>query len=105
MTSKDFQRLERKLDAVLLNQGQGLYALFRLIFKGDRIMAALDRLEADVAAETTVMQSAITLLQGLKAALDAAGTDPVKLAALADQMEANANSLAAAVAQNTPGAP
>lgn len=105
MTSKDFQRLERKLDAVLLNQGQGLYALYRILFKGDRIMAALDRLEADVAAETTVMQSAITLLQGLKAALDAAGTDPVKLAALADQMEGNATALAAAVAQNTPGAP
>lgn len=54
-------------------------------------MTLLSDLQADVAAEDTVIDSTMTLLKGLKAALDAAGTDPV--------------ALAAAVAANTPAAP
>ncbi len=76
--------------------------LNRIEGKEDNIMKELDTLTADVAAETTVEKSAITLLQGLKAQLDAAGTDPVKLAALSTQIESNTSALAAAVAANTP---
>jgi len=68
-------------------------------------MAALDDLTAQVAANTTVIDSAIVLLEGLKAALDAAGTDPVKLKALSDSLAAEDSKLAAAVAANTPAAP
>lgn len=70
-----------------------------------KIMALLDTLTAEVARNTTVEQSAITLLQGLKAQLDAAGTDPVALKALSDQLGTNDDALAAAVAANTPAAP
>ena len=45
-------------------------------------MSDLDALKASVAAEDTAIGSAITLLQGLSAALAAAGTDPAALAAL-----------------------
>jgi hypothetical protein len=68
------------------------------------VMADLTQLQNDVAAETTVEQSAIALLGGLKAALDAAGTDPTKLAALSSTIESNTAALAAAVAANTPAA-
>lgn len=68
-------------------------------------MAAIDDLTAQVAANTTVIGSALTLIQGLAAALAAAGTDPVKLAALQASLKQSDDDLAAAVAANTPAAP
>jgi hypothetical protein len=67
-------------------------------------MSALSDLQAAVAAEDTVIDSAVTLLQGLKAALDAAGTDPVALKALSDDIGAKTATLADAVTKNTPAA-
>lgn len=87
--------IEQKLDCIL-----------KLLKKqGETIMADLTKLEADVATETTVTQSAVTLINGLAAQVTAAGTDPVKLKAVTDQMEANAAALAAAVTANTPAPP
>lgn len=68
-------------------------------------MSAIDDLTANVAADTTVDQSAITLLNGLKAALDAAIGDPVALQALSDQLGSNVAGLSAAVLANTPSEP
>lgn len=68
-------------------------------------MQSLAQLAADVAQNTTVEQSAITLINGFAAQLAAAGTDPVALAALQTQLETNNTNLAAAVAANTPAAP
>lgn len=67
--------------------------------------AQLDALTAEVSQTTTVIDSAIALIQGLKAALDAAGTDPAKLQALSDSLDAKQKQLAQAVADNTPAAP
>ena len=67
-------------------------------------MAAIDDLVADVTAENTVIDSAMALIQGLKASLDAAGADPAKLAQLKTDIEAKSAALAAAVAANTPAA-
>lgn len=64
----------------------------------------LDTLTTDVANGATVEQSAIVLLQGLKAALDAAGTDPAKLAALSASLESSNQALADAIVANTPAA-
>jgi uncharacterized protein YoxC len=80
-----------QIDAILSNQ--------------EKIMATLDDLQADVTAEDTVIDSAITLLKGLADALKAAGTDPAKLAALHTDITAKTDALAAAVAANTPAAP
>lgn len=76
---------------------------------------ALTQLQADVAAETTVDQSVLTLLAGIPAqiaaavaAATAAGATPDQLAAfdtLATSIETNSTSLAAAVTANTPAAP
>lgn len=62
----------------------------------------LDKLEADVAAEQGVIASAVTLLQGLKAALDAAiaSGDMSRVAAVNAQIEAQTQALADAVSQN-----
>ena len=76
-----------------------------IITTQEAIMAAIDDLAAAVAAEDTVIDSAVTLLQGLKAALDAAGTDPTKLAALSNDIAAKTKTLSDAVAANTPAAP
>ena len=91
-------RIERKLDAIM----RGEVFLARELID---MSAELDTLKAEVAHNTDVEQSAIALIQGLKAQLDAAGTDPVALKALSDQLGANAEALAAAVAANTPTAP
>jgi len=69
--------------------------------QGERMANELDRLEAAVAKDTTVSESAVTLITGLAAQIRAAGTDPKKLSALADNLEKSSASLAAAVAANT----
>jgi hypothetical protein len=71
----------------------------------ETMMAAIDDLQAAVAAEDTVIDSAIALIQGIPALIAAAGVDPAKLAALQSDITAKSSSLAAAVAANTPAAP
>lgn len=67
--------------------------------------ATLDTLLAEVTRQTTVNQSAITLLASIAQQLKDAGTDPVKLQAIQDQLTANDDAIAAAVTANTPAAP
>ena len=68
-------------------------------------MAAIDDLTAQVAQNTSVEESAVTLINGLAAQLAAAGTDPAKLTALQTSLAASAKDLAAAITANTPAAP
>lgn len=68
-------------------------------------MSALDTLKAEVAEQKTVIASAVTLLAGLKAKLDAAGTDEAALAALSAELDTQTNALAAAILANTPADP
>lgn len=104
MTNHDVQRIEHKLDVLLSTQQHELWVLYRLLFQGERIMAALDGLEAEVADVKTVQQSAIVLLNGLAQALKDAGTDPAKLAAIIADLDASKTALADAVVANTPAA-
>ena len=67
--------------------------------------AALAALQAQVAQNTTVEASAVTLIQGLAAQITAAGTDPAALAALTTSLNTSATALAAAITANTPAAP
>ncbi len=83
-------RIERKIDAIFTLEKQE--------------MADLATLQAEVERNTQVEQSALTLIQGLRDQIVAAGTDPVKLKAITDQLTANDDALAAAVAANTPAA-
>ena len=73
--------------------------------------ASLDALTAEVARDKGVISSAVTLLAGLKQQLDAAiaaskaGDNSAALDALSADLHDSVDSLAKAVADNTPGAP
>lgn len=72
----------------------------------EMIMSALTDLQDAVAAEKAVVDSAIVLLNGLKAKLDEAiaANDPAALQALSADLGAQTAALAAAVAADTPAA-
>ncbi len=93
----DDSAIERKLDQILS-------ALASMEQKDTQIMAALDDLKAAVAAEDTVVDSAVVLLKGLKDALDAAiaSGNPADLTALSADIGARTKALSDAVAANTP---
>lgn len=65
----------------------------------------LDELKTKVAASGDATDSAVILLKGLKARLDAAGTDPALLKELSDALGTNTDELAAAILENTPTDP
>lgn len=79
-----------------------------ILEKLEQIMSALDDLKAEVAATATVEQSAVTLIQGIAAQLQAAlanQTNPDSaLVDLTNQLKTSADALAAAVTANTPAA-
>jgi hypothetical protein len=68
------------------------------------IMSDLSALQAQVAANVSVEQSAITLIQGLAAQLAANANDPAAISAMATSLQTSAASLAAAITANTPAA-
>ncbi|MDP2322587.1 MAG: hypothetical protein Q8N51_00975 [Gammaproteobacteria bacterium] len=78
--------------------------LQQLIQKVNIMSAELDRLTSEVAENGAVIQSAITLLNGLAQQIRDNANDPAALTALADELDANEQALAAAVAANTPSA-
>lgn len=89
------KRIEAKLDR--------LTSL--IIEQGNKTMADITALTAQVTQSTTVEQSAITLIQGIAAEL--ANIQPTQAAidALTAQLNTSATALAAAVSANTPAAP
>jgi transcription initiation factor TFIIIB Brf1 subunit/transcription initiation factor TFIIB len=64
--------------------------------------STLDDLKAQVEVNAEVEASAIQLIQNIADKLAAAGTDPVALAALTDELKNSSAALAAAIAANTP---
>lgn len=70
----------------------------------EQIMTVLDTLKAQVARTKEVSDSAVTLLQGLKAKLDdaIASGNPADLQALSDSLATETQELADAVSANTP---
>jgi hypothetical protein len=69
-----------------------------ILIKLEATMAAIDDLQAAVAQEDTVIDSAVTLINGIPALIAAAGTDPAKLQALQTDIQNKSQALAAAVA-------
>ncbi len=70
----------------------------------ESIMATVADVAAKVAQETSIEASVLVLVQELSSMVKAAGTDPVALQAVVDQLDANINNLQAAVTANTPAA-
>lgn len=93
-----------KLDVIL-------HKLDILLTKERQIMATLDELVADVTAESTVVASVLTFIDGLKQQLAdalAGGVSPAaqaKVDAIFAQVEANKTSLSNAIVANTPAQP
>ena len=98
--SNQFERVHQKLDR-LIHKSRNIYD------KEVLQMAVLDDLEREVSELSTASDSAIALLQGLKAALDEAIAtgDLNRVQAVVDQIDAKEKALAAAVVANTPSAP
>jgi hypothetical protein len=94
----------------LVRDSHGL--LLSIIKNQNTMKEILDALEAKVEAEGTVIDSAVTLLGGLKSALDAAlqnstGDDPALVAevqAISDMIDSKKQALADAITANTPAA-
>jgi hypothetical protein len=78
--------------------------LDQLLTQGTHIMATLTDLQAAVTAEDTVVDSAITLLNGLAAQIAALQPNQAAIDALAADVTAKTKTLADAVAANTPAA-
>lgn len=90
-----------------INEAQNaiLNKLDDLSRKEDETMALIDDLLTDVQAQTTVIDSMETLFSNLSGQIAAAGTDPVKLAAVRTALDANTARITADVLKNTPAAP
>ena len=105
MSYSDWKALHDKLDAILILQARLESKIAALTLKQEQMMTDLSVLTAEVERNTSVDESAIALLTGLAAQIEALKTDPVALQALADTMRGSSDELAAAVAANTPAAP
>ncbi len=96
-----------KIDVHIHNDPAVTGRLESIITFMEAIMSALDDLRTEVARNTSLEQSAVTLIQGIAQQLkDAlAANDPAALTDLTNQLSASADALAAAVTANTPAAP
>ena len=115
------KRLDDELKSILRNQSLIINNQTKIMADLSTIQAANTELIADVAAEDTVIGSAVTLINGfgtqlsdLQAQLAAAiaANDPTAIQAVADSMSATSTdikaqsaALSAAVAANTPAEP
>ncbi len=95
------------LDEIRQTQAEHTALLNQLLGQGDEMQADLVTLTAQVAENTSVEGSAVTLIQGIaKQLADAiAANNPAALDALQAQLNASATALAAAITANTPVAP
>ena len=96
-THNDVDQLTAKLDVIIA-------ALQSLNEKVIAMSAELDALSTAVHNSSTVIDSTVTLLNGIAARIAQLSTDPTALLALADEVNAKASALGAAVA-NVPPAP
>jgi len=92
------RRIERKLDLVLAAQGVELS-------RQEELLMDLNALASEVEQNGAAVDSAVALLSGLSQMLRDQAGDPAAVQALADQIDANTQRLAAAVTANTPAAP
>jgi cell division septum initiation protein DivIVA len=87
----------KKLDLIIF--------LLKTLLRKEHVMSQeLEALQAQVQENTDLEASAITLIQGIAAQLEAAKEDPAKVQALAESLKASAANLSAAIVANTPAA-
>lgn len=87
--------------ALLVRMLGKLVAIQEILVNTEEAIALLVQ---KVSAQGTVIESAVTLLQGLAAQLQAAADDPAQLQQIIDQVTLQSDALAAAVAAGTAAA-
>lgn len=91
-------RIEQKLDHIILQ-------LDVINERTSRMAGNLDRVESEVTEISGTVDSAIALLNQLAQLIRDSAGDAEKANALADQLDAKGNDLAAAIVANTPEQP
>jgi peptidoglycan hydrolase CwlO-like protein len=89
-----FVRLRR--EAAILRKLDAIYE------QGAKMAGELERLQTEVSEMSGVVDSAVVLIGGLAQQIRDLAQDPAALTAMADELDAKASRLAAAVAANTP---
>ncbi len=90
-----------KLSDGLSRVNQRLDSVFATLKELPAMSQALDRLKTEVQESTAVAKSAVQLISGLSAQIRDLKDDPAALEALADELDASQQELAAAIAANT----
>lgn len=97
------------IDKLVVSDGDTLRQILTLVTalqaQGVHMSAELDRLTTEVSENSTVIASAIALLNSLAQIIRDNAQDPAKLGALADELDAKQRELADAVTANTPAQP
>lgn len=103
-TQADYDAIMSTLSRIVMLQQQNNALLNRILNQEKNVMSAIDDLTAQVQANTSAEQSAVTLIQGLaKQIQDAVNSDDSSaLESLAQQLNSSAAALGAAVTANTP---
>ncbi|MER9336035.1 hypothetical protein NKJ06_18930 [Mesorhizobium sp. M0293] len=96
--------LSRQHDDVMQSLEHIHRLLHTLLERTHHMSAVTDRLAASVANLTSAQQSAVTLLSQLSQLIRDNAEDPTALNKIADDIDADTASLAAAVVANTPAA-
>lgn len=104
MTPHEYVALLEVLAQINARSFQNLYLLHTLTRRTTNMALVFDALVEEVAEIKTTNESAITLLQGLTAKLEAAQGDPAQLAQIIADLRVQNDALAAAVTANTPPA-
>src|SRR5450755_1248248 len=99
---QDHHHQENPLDGASPVEIEFYHMLAHIINTQEKLMAAIDDLATAVAAEDTVIDSAVVLLNGIPALIAAAGTDPTALAKLQADITEKTTTLSAAVLAGTP---
>jgi len=101
----DPYHFQRELDGIKEQLSKILYFMREIYHKERHMEKEMKELQDAVERTTAVETSAVTLIQGIAAQLAAAKEDPAAIAALATQLQSQADALAAAITANTPAAP
>lgn len=104
----NLQHSTRKLSRAIERAGKGLpdeQSVSIHPLQETPMSTAVDHLEATVAANSSVIDSAVELLGKLSGLIRATAGDTTKVNALADELDAKKQALADAVVANTPAEP
>jgi hypothetical protein len=103
---KRLSNIETKIDSLLAKLDSNHSETKDIIkYLEDNMTVEFDTLTSRVNDTITVEESAIVLINGLAARLEALANDPAAILALAEELRAKNEELSAAVVRNTPAEP